>query len=288
MKVLCAKLRLDGNFDFTVLAKATPGYVGADLSALTGAAGIIAVKRIFKQLSDGTLVLPDAIPAFVDGDQDVTMSEELPTQIQPSIDAQPTKSVGFSGLSAILPHGSIGHFLIAHPDPLTEVQLAPLCITSEDFHLALKQVQPSSKREGFATVPDVTWEDVGALHATRDELHMAIVEPIRRPELFSAVGIEAPCGVLMWGPPGCGKTLLAKAVANESRANFISVKGPELLNKYVGESERAVRQVFSRARASSPCVIFFDELDALVPRRDDALVRFSDLFPGPVFLLTYL
>ncbi len=92
-------------------------------------------------------------------------------------------------------------------------------------------MQPSAKREGFATVPDVTWTDIGALSQIRDELHMAIVQPIRRPELFSTVGIEAPSGVLLWGPPGCGKTLLAKAVANESRANFISVKGPELLNK---------------------------------------------------------
>jgi len=150
-----------------------------------------------------------------------------------------------------------------------------LCITPADFMLALKQVKPSSKREGFATVPDVTWADIGALRNTRDELHMAVVQPIRRPDLFSAVGIVAACGVLLWGPPGCGKTLLAKAVANESRANFISVKGPELLNKYVGESERAVRQVFSRARASSPCIIFFDELDALVPRRDDRLSESS-------------
>ena len=98
----------------------------------------------------------------------------------------------------------------------------------------LKQVQPSSKREGFATVPDISWADIGALHATREELHMSIVQPIKRPELFQAVGIEAPCGVLLWGPPGCGKTLLAKAVANESRANFISVKGLELLNKVSG------------------------------------------------------
>ncbi|KAG8824398.1 hypothetical protein FRC17_009126 [Serendipita sp. 399] len=104
---------------------------------------------------------------------------------------------------------------------------------------------------------------------------MSIVQPILRPGLFKSVGIDAPSGVLLWGPPGCGKTLLAKAVANESRANFISVKGPELLNKYVGESERAVRQVFSRARASSPCIIFFDELDALVPRRDDSLSESS-------------
>jgi ribosome biogenesis ATPase len=114
---------------------------------------------------------------------------------------------------------------------LTLAQLAPLCITAADFMLALKEIQPSAQREGFATVPDVTWSDIGALHATRGELHMAVVQPFRRPELFRAVGIDAPAGVLLWGPPGCGKTLLAKAVANESQASFISVKGPELLNK---------------------------------------------------------
>jgi ribosome biogenesis ATPase len=97
--------------------------------------------------------------------------------------------------------------------------------------LALKEIQPSAQREGFATVPDVTWSDIGALHATRSELHMAVVQPTHRPEPFRAVGIDAPAGVFLWGPPGCGKTLLAKAVANESQASFISVKGPELLNK---------------------------------------------------------
>ena len=93
--------------------------------------------------------------------------------------------------------------------------------------------------------------------------------------MFHTVGIHSPDGVLLWGPPGCGKTLLAKACANESRANFISVKGPELLNKYVGESERAVRQVFERARSSIPCILFFDELDALVPKREDSLSEAS-------------
>ena len=153
--------------------------------------------------------------------------------VESQVPSSPMKHPIFAtfNLQSQSPASSIVHFLRAHPDPLTEAQLAPLCITYADFQLALKQVQPSSKREGFATVPDVTWADIGALHATREELHMAIVQPIRRPELFSAVGIEAACGVLMWGPPGCGKTLLAKAVANESRANFISVKGPELLNK---------------------------------------------------------
>lgn len=226
-----------------MLAKATPGYVGADLSALTGAAGIIAVKRIFKQISDGTLALPDPEPPGVEleDERDISMAVDnppptidVPTPIpisQPRSDALTSNIPLFSGLSSQLTSGSIAHFLITHPDPLTETQLAPLCITPADFMLALKQVQPSSKREGFATVPDVTWADIGALRNTREELHMAVVQPIRRPDLFSAVGIVAACGVLLWGPPGCGKTLLAKAVANESRANFISVKGPELLNK---------------------------------------------------------
>lgn len=269
LRVLCAKLRLEGDFDYAVLAKATPGYVGADLSALTGAAGVIAVKRIFQQLSEGTLVLPDELETAESNDT-LMVVDSTPHTPTPTADLA-SHHTPFASLVTQLSSSSIAHFLNAHPSPLTESQLAPLCITSSDFRAALSEVQPSSKREGFATVPDVTWADVGALHGIREELQMAIVQPIRRPELFSAVGIEAACGVLLWGPPGCGKTLLAKAVANESRANFISVKGPELLNKYVGESERAVRQVFSRARASSPCVVFFDELDALVPRRDDSL-----------------
>jgi ribosome biogenesis ATPase len=238
LRVLCAKLRLEGNFDYQGLAKSTPGYVGADLAALTGAAGVIAVKRIFQQLSDGTLVLPDAQDGQPSISEDAQMQIDGIADVEtpaapaaPSAGPSTVASSIFSSLPASLQSNSIVHFLIAHPTPLTAAQLAPIFISSADFQLALKQVQPSSKREGFATVPDVTWADVGALHATREELHMAIVQPIRRPELFARMGISSPCGVLLWGPPGCGKTLLAKAVANESRANFISVKGPELLNK---------------------------------------------------------
>jgi ribosome biogenesis ATPase len=137
----------------------------------------------------------------------------------------------------------------------------------DDFVTAAKTVLPTAKREGFAVVPDVTWTDVGALAEVRDELTHNVLDPIAHPERFRSLGLEVPAGVLFFGPPGCGKTLLAKALANQSGANFISVKGPELLNMYVGESESRVRQVFSRARSSAPCVIFFDELDALCPKR---------------------
>lgn len=250
LRVLLQNLQLAPEVDIRWLAKSTPGYVGADLTSLTTEAGVVAVKRIFETMGG-------------------PVTEEAAMENM-ALDDGP-----MSALPAGVLQTPIAQFLVNHPGPLGAEQLGDLVLLPTDFAQALKVVQPSAKREGFATVPDVTWADIGALGNVRDELHMAVVQPIRHPELFSVVGIDAPSGVLLWGPPGCGKTLLAKAVANESRANFISVKGPELLNKYVGESERAVRQVFARARASAPCVIFFDELDALVPRRDDSMSESS-------------
>jgi len=139
-----------------------------------------------------------------------------------------------------------------------------------DFLSALPQIQPSALREGFATIPNTSFSDVGALNSHISTLRNTLINPILNPTLYASMGINSTAGILLWGPPGNGKTLLAKAVANASHANFISVKGPELLNKYVGESERSVRTLFSRARSSVPVIIFFDELDALVPRRDGA------------------
>jgi ribosome biogenesis ATPase len=232
LRVMCGKLRLEGAFDFAALAKATPGFVGADLAALTGAAGVVAVKRIFRELGvvptltsapltvglsdagEGAAAVADAMA--VDSDALLPADDGNPVRVEPA---------------PLVDGGSLAHFLSAHPDPLTTEELAPLHVCYGDFIAALPDVQPSSKREGFATVPDVSWADVGALTGVRAELHMALVAPVRAPELFAALGLPAPCGVLLWGPPGCGKTLLAKAVAAESGASFISVKGPELLNK---------------------------------------------------------
>lgn len=215
----------------------TPGYVGADLAALTGAAGVLAVKRIFQEVAEGTTMLPleyNGIPTeqmAVDDTQFNGTTPEATTSIPVSTSLSPNPVNRFASLTQFLPTSSIAQFLVQFPHPLTEHQLSPLTLTLEDFKAALTSVQPSSLREGFTTVPDVSWSDVGALYSLREELHMAIVEPIRNPELFERLGIIGGCGVLMWGPPGCGKTLLAKACASESRANFISVKGPELLNK---------------------------------------------------------
>lgn len=144
----------------------------------------------------------------------------------------------------------------------------PTRVVASDFDVARAIVSPAfSRTAGFVKSPDVAWTDVGALAEARDELAASILAPISRPDTFAALGVPLPAGVLLYGPPGCGKTLLAKALATESAANFIAVKGPELLDKYVGESERAVRSLFARARASPPCIVFFDEIDSLCPRR---------------------
>ncbi|MHA1648881.1 MAG: AAA family ATPase, partial [Candidatus Helarchaeota archaeon] len=116
-------------------------------------------------------------------------------------------------------------------------------------------------------VPDVKWDDIGGLHETKQKLKEAVEWPLKYPDLFDIVGIRPPTGLLLYGPPGCGKTLLARAVATESEANFISIKGPEVFSKWVGESEKAIREIFRKARQSAPTIIYFDELDALAPQR---------------------
>ncbi|WP_292393983.1 CDC48 family AAA ATPase [Methanoculleus sp. UBA303] len=142
-----------------------------------------------------------------------------------------------------------------------------LRVTNEDFIEAHKHVEPSAMREVLVEIPDVKWEDVGGLDDVKAELAEAVEWPLKYPEIFASLDTEPPRGILLFGPPGTGKTLLAKAVANESESNFISVKGPELLSKWVGESERGVRQVFRKARQAAPSIIFFDEIDALMPKR---------------------
>src|SRR3989454_10948317 len=136
-----------------------------------------------------------------------------------------------------------------------------------DFQEALKEVEPSAMREVLVEVPDIKWDDIGGLEGVKEELREAIEWPLKYPELFAQMNAVPPKGLLLYGPPGTGKTLLAKAAANESEANFISVKGPELLNKFVGESEKAVREIFRKARQASPCIIFFDEIDSVAPVR---------------------
>ena len=145
--------------------------------------------------------------------------------------------------------------------------LQKIKITEDEFKDALKEVRPSALREVQVQIPNVTWDDVGGLDNLKEELREAIEWPIKYKEAFDFVDVESPKGVLLHGPPGTGKTLIAKALAKMTESNFISIKGPELLSKWVGESEKGVREIFRKARQAAPCIIFLDEVDALVPRR---------------------
>lgn len=139
--------------------------------------------------------------------------------------------------------------------------------TKADFQKAMTEVKPTAKQEDVTMVPNITWDDIGGLDNIRKKLNLCIMERTKRPELYQAIGMTSAAGVLLVGPPGCGKTSVARAVANEAGINFLYIKGAEVLNKYVGESEKNVRDLFKRAGSLAPCVIFFDEIDSICPRR---------------------
>ena len=151
--------------------------------------------------------------------------------------------------------------------PIPMEVLMRLRVTEENFLEAFREMEPSSLREVLVEIPKVRWEDVGGLEDVKRQLREVVEMPIESPGAYKRLGIRAARGVLLYGPPGTGKTLLAKAVANESKANFISIKGPEIMSKWVGESEKAVRQAFKKAKQASPCIVFLDEIDAITPRR---------------------
>ena len=240
LKSITKKNKISEKINFGEIAKKTPGYLAADLQALCRAAGHNAINRLIK--------------SEMNVDEEKEKEKEESVINQENIEKKKENEKNNIEIDA---------------SQSQEDSLKNLYIEQEDFSIALTQIQPTSKREGFSTIPNVSWENVGGLKELREELYYDIVLPIINPQKLQLVGISKAAGVLLYGPPGCGKTLLAKAVANEAKANFISIKGPELLNKYVGESERAIRSLFIRAKNSSPCIIFFDELDALVPKRSN-------------------
>lgn len=151
--------------------------------------------------------------------------------------------------------------------PIPAETLERMRVTPEDFKNALKEIEPSAMREVLVEIPRVSWTDIGGLEEIKVRLREAVEMPLKEPEAFRRMGIHPPRGVLLSGPPGSGKTLLAKAVATESEANFISIKGPEVMSKWVGESEKAVRMIFKKAKQVAPCIVFLDELDAIAHRR---------------------
>ncbi|KAH7237618.1 P-loop containing nucleoside triphosphate hydrolase protein [Fusarium redolens] len=231
LKLVTRDKDLSETVDFAELAKITHGFVGAD---------IINVVTLAQQLASERHMDVGQYPKHLE--LPFPISSDLPDLMELA-DEQP--------LSLL-------------PEPPN----TPLA--QEDFKKAIKDFTPLLRKEGFTVIPNISWDQVGALQAARDQLNMSIIGPIKDPELYRRAGLSRPAGCLLWGPPGCGKTLVAQAVANEAQASFILINGPELLNKYVGESERAVRELFNRARSSTPCILFFDEMDSLVPKRDNA------------------
>jgi transitional endoplasmic reticulum ATPase len=145
-----------------------------------------------------------------------------------------------------------------------------MVVNNQDIHDAFREITPTAMREVFIESPNVGWEQVGGLSQVKQSLMEAVEWPLKSSERFTRLGIDPPKGILLHGPPGCGKTLLARAVATESEANFISVRGPEIFSKWVGESEKAIREIFRKARMAAPSIIFFDEFDSLVPSRGSA------------------
>lgn len=172
-----------------------------------------------------------------------------------------TKEAGIRALRRVLPEIDLA------TENIPSEILKKIIVTMDDFLDVIKEIEPSALREVFVEVPDVSWNDIGGLADVKQELQEAVEWPLKYHGLFVHSDATPPKGILLYGPPGTGKTLMAKAAAHESEANFISIKGPELLSKWVGESEKGVREVFRKARQASPCIVFFDEIDAIAPTR---------------------
>ena len=171
------------------------------------------------------------------------------------------KEAAMRSLRRILPE------LDLEQEKISSEILQKIVINDEDFRDALKEVRPSALREVLVQIPNITWDDVGGLESLKEELQEAVEWPLKHKEAFEHADVSAPKGILLYGPPGTGKTLIAKAIANTTESNFISIKGPELLSKWVGESEKGVREIFRKARQAAPCIIFLDEIDAIAPSR---------------------
>ena len=172
-----------------------------------------------------------------------------------------SKEAGMRSLRRILPNIDLS------TGNIPSETLRQIIVTMNDFMDVIKEMEPSAMREVFVEVPDISWNDIGGLALIKQEMQEAVEWPLKYQGIFTYADAMPPKGILLYGPPGTGKTLMAKAAANESEANFISIKGPELLSKWVGESEKGVREIFRKARQAAPCIIFFDEIDAIAPKR---------------------
>ncbi len=206
-------------------------------------------------------------------------TRDMPTEDGINLDEYAERTHGFVGAdieslckeSAMAAVRRIKPTLDLDVDTIDADVLEQMEIKKEDFKNALRDIEPSALREVFVEVPDISWDDIGGLEDTKERMREIIQWPLEYGTIFNDMGLSPAKGVLMYGPPGTGKTLMAKAVANESESNFISIKGPELLNKYVGESEKGVREIFEKARSNAPTIVFFDEIDAIATERGSGM-----------------
>ncbi len=246
-------LALDESVDLDDLAERTHGFVGADIAALCREAGLHAIRAAMPQI------------------EAASSSASIPTNL--------------SDLKQDRVFANIDPAASCVTSAIPEDLLSDLRIKRSHFEAALKEVKPSSLRNQQVTMPKVQWKEIGGLKSVKDELEEAIIWPLRHAKLFEEADVQPPKGILLSGPPGTGKTMLAKALANESGVNFISVKGPSLVSKFVGETEKQIRDVFAQARQASPCILFFDEIDAIAPARGgDAGNGFADRLVGQILV----
>lgn len=230
LQIHTRNMPLEEELDLEYIADNTHGFVGADLAALCKEAAMKALKR------------------------------QMPL-IKLNIKAKAKTQDESESSETTYDENGVRDEIISS-DVLESIK-----VIHEDFEAALKEIEPSSMREVFVDIPNVKWSDVGGLSSLRTDITEAVEWPLKQPEKFIKMGIRPPKGVLIYGPPGTGKTLIAKAVANETNANFISVRGPELLSKWLGDSEKAIHEIFRKARQVAPTIIFFDEIDAIAPAR---------------------
>ncbi|WYZ37466.1 hypothetical protein EsH8_II_000972 [Colletotrichum jinshuiense] len=237
-RALTRDLEIPPEVDYKALAVRTHGFVGDDIRAVIQVANRKASDR------------------FMDMEQ---------ARARNTIQAE-RMEISDASWDRDLEDACLWYDYIEHPSYTEPTRVH---VSQQDFVDAIADHTPYMRREGFSSIPSTSWSEVGALHSVRAAFQVSIVRRIKEPLLFQKFGKQRPAGVLLFGPPGCGKTLVAKAVANDAQASFILIKGPELLNKYVGESERAIRELFTRAKSCAPCILFFDEMDSLVPKREN-------------------
>ncbi|XP_010504575.1 PREDICTED: calmodulin-interacting protein 111-like [Camelina sativa] len=270
--ILCGMHHSLSDIQVEQLAMATHGFVGADLSALCCEAAFVCLRRYLDQRSSSSHSPLEEAPVAESSTNMSNISSDESDSASSCITVSPTNSgdqhsLVLNGTVSLVADGIQNSGNSCSEQMLSKEGEPTLSVGFEDFENAKTKIRPSAMREVILEVPKVNWEDVGGQNEVKNQLTEAVEWPQKHQDAFKRIGTKPPSGILMFGPPGCSKTLMARAVASEAGLNFLAVKGPELFSKWVGESEKAVRSLFAKARANAPSIIFFDEIDSLASIR---------------------